>query len=411
MSVELGRRLLLSGAAGPAEIQAALFRHLSARTPFVRALVEVGGVSERVLQGELDRSPMPTVDVVVPFEVVVSQLPPDLCRRMLVIPVRRDPRTGFVEVAAVDPYDVHIGQELAFHLKAEVRMVRASLREVERALDQMERGPGAVSRVPVGPSRTAARPASAPPIPLVRRASRDADGARRGEMIEVLGVRDIIEGMEGDGAMSDADGQPILPLTTSKVPRAPSIPRIVEREASSPDTSRGPFSPRSPIPPFPEIEHVLAALERARSRDEIIDHLITGMSTVAQRVGVFAVKKSGIRGMACNADFGETVAFREIEISSSSATVLGIAISKGSYLGPLPATPPHEPLLRFMKGTAGEVAAVLVTVAGRPAIVLFADALGDTLIATRRAEVLGNEASRAFSRILQDGKSEKRGGG
>ena len=187
------------------------------------------------------------------------------------------------------------------------------------------------------------------------------------------------------------------------------MPRILDDE-SPPKTSRGPFSPRAPIAPFPGIEGVLEALDRARTRDEVIEHLITGMSTVALRVGVFAVKKSGIRGMACNADFGAMDAFRAIEISSGAATVLGIAISKGSYLGPLPATPPHEPLLRFMRETSGEVAAVLVTVAGRPAVVLFADALGDTLIATRRAEELGREASRAFSRILHEGKSEKRGG-
>jgi len=127
-------------------------------------------------------------------------------------------------------------------------------------------------------------------------------------------------------------------------------------------------------------------------------------------VGAFAVKKRGFRGIACNSDLGEAKGFREIEIPTDAPTVLGIATSKGSYLGPLPETPPHEALLRFMRGTSGEVAAVLVSVAGRPAVVLFADQLGDTMIATRRAEQLGQEASRAFSRILTDAKSDRRGG-
>ncbi len=52
---------------------------------------------------------------------------------------------------------------------------------------------------------------------------------------------------------------------------------------------------------------------------------------------------------------------------------------------------------------------MLVSVAGRPAVVLFADALGDTMIATRRAEQLGKEASRAFSRILTEAKGDRRG--
>jgi hypothetical protein len=46
-------------------------------------------------------------------------------------------------------------------------------------------------------------------------------------------------------------------------------------------------------------------------------------------------------------------------------------------------------------------------VAGRPAVILFADGLGDSMIATRRAEELGHEASHAFSRILTDAKTGK----
>jgi hypothetical protein len=181
-------------------------------------------------------------------------------------------------------------------------------------------------------------------------------------------------------------------------------------DTEGPQTSRGPFSPKAPVAPFPSIDGVLAALDKARTRDEVIEGLIAGMSTVARRVGAFAVKKKGIRGIACNRDFGETETFREIEIPIDAPTVLGIAVSRGSYLGPLPATPPHEALLHFMKGTSGEVAAVLVSVAGRPAVVLFADALGDTMIATRRAEELGREASRAFSRILTESKGDRRSG-
>jgi hypothetical protein len=230
----------------------------------------------------------------------------------------------------------------------------------------------------------------------------------------VLGVRDIVEEMEG-ASLTDEHGEAVMPLTSSRVPRAPNVPsfgndKAAPRDDAVPATSRGPFSPRAPVPPFADIEGVLAAIDKARTRDEVIENLIVGMSTVARRVGAFAVKKRGFRGIACNSDLGEPKGFREIEIPTDAPTVLGIAISKGSYLGPLPATPPHEALLRFMHGTVGEVAAVLVSVAGRPAVVLFADALGDTMIATRRAEQLGKEASRAFSRILTDAKGERRSG-
>jgi hypothetical protein len=146
-------------------------------------------------------------------------------------------------------------------------------------------------------------------------------------------------------------------------------------------------------------------MESATTRDDVIDCLIVGMSTVARRVGVFAVKKGCYKGVACNAELGDAARFRNIEISSEATTVLGIAATSGSYLGPLPVTQPHQDLLAFMKNVSTEVAATLIRVAGRPAVILFSDGLADTTIATRRAEELGHEASLALSRIVTDAKA------
>jgi hypothetical protein len=63
-----------------------------------------------------------------------------------------------------------------------------------------------------------------------------------------------------------------------------------------------------------------------------------------------------------------------------------------------------------MKEVSNDVAAVLVRVAGRPALIILADELGDTMIATRRAEELAREAGHAFSRILTDNKAGRQGG-
>src|SRR5882757_5677212 len=103
---------------GPSEIQAALFRHLGTGAPFVRALLEIGGVSEQMLNDELTRSTRPSLDGVVPVATLVDQLPDQICRKLLAVPVRRDPRTGAVDVAVADPYDIHIAEEFAFHLKS-----------------------------------------------------------------------------------------------------------------------------------------------------------------------------------------------------------------------------------------------------------------------------------------------------
>jgi hypothetical protein len=146
-------------------------------------------------------------------------------------------------------------------------------------------------------------------------------------------------------------------------------------------------------------------MESATTRDDVIDCLIVGMNTVARRVGVFAVKKGCYKGVACNAELGDAARFRNIEIPSEATTVLGIAATSGSYLGPLPVTQPHQVLLAFMKNVSTEVAATLIRVAGRPAVILFADGLAATTIATRRAEELGHEASLALSRIVTDAKA------
>jgi hypothetical protein len=209
--------------------------------------------------------------------------------------------------------------------------------------------------------------------------------------IEELGVSDIVEQMEEDGGITDDLGQPILPLTTSKVP-----------------SSKTPRAPAAA--PIASIDDVLAALGRASTRDEVIDNLIAGMSTVAMRVGAFAVRKRGFCGIACNSDWGPRAAFRSISIATDAPTVLGIAARKGSYLGPLPATAPHEPLLRFMKGTSGDVAVIAVSVAGRPAVIVFADALADKTIASRRADELARLASFALSRIVTEAKMGRRRG-
>jgi hypothetical protein len=146
-------------------------------------------------------------------------------------------------------------------------------------------------------------------------------------------------------------------------------------------------------------------MESATTRDDVIDCLIVGMSTVARRVGVFAVKKGHFRGVACSTALGDPARFRAIEIPAEATTVLGIAATSGTYLGPLPVTKPHEDLLALMKDASTEVAASLIRVAGRPAVILFADGLGDTMIANRRAEELGREASLALSRILTEAKA------
>ena len=129
--------------------------------PLVRALLELGHLSERVLEEELSRSGAPVLRSVTPLVAIIEELPPDLCRHLLAIPVRRDPRTGAVDVAAVNPFDSHIAEEFAYHLKSEVHMLRASLLAIEEALAIPSLGGGGRRLAPALTPPVRARPAFA----------------------------------------------------------------------------------------------------------------------------------------------------------------------------------------------------------------------------------------------------------
>jgi hypothetical protein len=69
----------------------------------------------------------------------------------------------------------------------------------------------------------------------------------------------------------------------------------------------------------------------------------------------------------------------------------------------IPKDATHAPLLAAMKAApAGEVALAAVKVDGKAVALLFADEIGDTLIATRRMQELARVAGESLGRLLRD---------
>jgi MshEN domain len=396
--------------------------HVSSGMPFVRALLQLGVVSQQALEEEFARSDVPALDGVIPLPVLMDELPPNLCRNLMAVPVRKDARTGTVVVAAVDPFDPHVAEEFAFHLGGTVRVLRGPLSSIEMALSRIERGEFASSVIvdpnPI-PSRTPTlRPALGPSPPQGEQGDKGRAPSPRtpplGQPVNPLSDVPPIPLVRKAGTSRIADElEPVLPLTTSKVPKAPGVPKLdhaaelefeERRDSLPPSTSRGPFSPLAPRAPFPAITGALDAMVQASSRDEVIDCLVVGMSTIAGRVGLFAVKRGAYRGIACNGRLADAAKFRELTIASNLASLFSTAATAGSYLGPLPEIASHEGLRRLLESPSHEVLAQVVKVGARPAVIIFADQLGDTLLATRRAEELGQAASDAFERIIQEAK-------
>ena len=79
------------------------------------------------------------------------------------------------------------------------------------------------------------------------------------------------------------------------------------------------------------------------------------------------------------------------------------ASNEGTYLGPLDPSS-HGMLLAVMGEASRDVAAVPIRVSGRTAIVIVADDLGDTMIATRRLEEIARAAGDALLRVVRAGK-------
>ena len=133
MTFELARALLNAEVVTPVPLARALFAVATEGVPLTRALIALGVVKEDRLEDELARVDVPTIHQVVPVPELLELLPAGLCSRLLALPIRRDPRTGTVDVAVVDARDQHVAHEIGFFLQAPVRIVRTTLQVLEAA--------------------------------------------------------------------------------------------------------------------------------------------------------------------------------------------------------------------------------------------------------------------------------------
>ncbi|WP_129348198.1 hypothetical protein [Sorangium cellulosum] len=516
MSLDLGRLLISAGAVSKAEVEAALFVAVLRGIPFPRALIDRAALSERALEEALDRRGGLALRQVVGARELVARLPRAMCRRLGAVPFRTDPGAGTVDVAAADPLDRHVADELSFHLGAPVRIFRAPIAAIEEAiraleLDEREQAPARPRRAtpafPHGaPQSTIPPPPSHEvPIPLIRRAavpSFDEPGAhdappggpsgRRGparvrrappadappsleDPILPLrhtkaapgargappGARRPLEAERGAGARGAAgragdrapDAGPavasfppppveispafkllaaILPQSSPDPDPAPDSagrrpapssrrghPEVGGRpEVGGPPSSRRsgrlPALPPAPEPepsdyldddepppqPFLDLGDVKDALYLAHTRDDVVRLALRGLRLLARRVAIFAAHRGVFRGFACNAEFGEQEALRRLTLPMDQPSILATAVATHLYVGPIPGTPTHAPLLDVMVNPSLDVAAVAVQVVGRPAMILVADRLIDPVGGVRRMDELARAVGEAFSRIL-----------
>ena len=401
VTVELTRRLIESGVP-LADIEAALLLVVEQGLSLPEALAERdAGLLSRVEQ-ELARSELPSVLTVRASPELFARLPVGLCRRLLAVPVHVDPRTGRVDVAAVEPLDPHIGQEFAYHLDQPVRVLQASLEAVRTALERLQRG----AKVSVLPPQRQAEPSlsSDAPIPLIKLDT---------------------------GARSDA---PIPLVRRSMLPaRAPSVvptKRSVPPSSAVPETEGVALSWRSKPPPTdlvagaaelsrpaarapsaraaaePNPASTRERLEDATSPEAVLELLRDCMAPAASIV--FAVKNASFDGRVASPSIEQRTAAKNISLLSHQPSVLETAVKSGFYLGPVPNTPNHRELRDALPpDSVNEVYATVITVSDRASLVWLLAGFEQSLDLTRRADEIALAAGRALARIL---RLRKRGG-
>jgi hypothetical protein len=393
VATDVTRRLLSSGVVQRDEVERAVFAHVTSGTPVLRALIEAGALSPPVLEAELSNVEAPLLKTVVPLLKLYDALPPGMCRALLALPIRRDAMTGVVDVAAVDPLDGHVAGELGYHLRSPVRMVRASLAVIEEAILRVEQGapPDRQSQAPPPPRLSRKTP------PYLSR-----DGSTR-DAVSLAATMPQIRQHNSDMPIPLVRRASMRPPAIDKVPESMDYGSLPPPRPMThpPSTRPGPFNPRAPRGPLPDLGPVMDAIRAARTRDEIMDLLLNGLAMTAGRVGAFVVRKGHFRGFRCNETMADVRSFRALEIPVDVPSVLATASTTGIYLGPIPRTEAHLALLGAMGGVFTEVAVVPVRVDGLLAMMLMLDELGDTMVATRRAEQLGKAAGEALARVLQ----------
>ncbi len=459
MTFALARSLLLADAVTPTALAEALFLSATRGTSLVRTLLAARAIDTLRLEQMLERGEAPYMRHIAPVPSLVDRLPPGLCDRLLAIPVRHDPRTGTVDVAVVDARDSHPAEEIGHWLKAPVRIVRTSIASMESALLRLggpapaepdlglrslappiwspppspsfpppPRSPVAseLLRTPMYGSRAfdagsmggigganAARGTGGRASPGTDREAEDPDLAIPLTRRELLALEAVVEraivaigppAIERERRRGDTD--PILDLKRLK----PSRPHLEEAEGPEP-TVRGPFPPAAALAtpslaaaPEAPVASVVDSMREARDRDPILDLLVAGTRSFAERAAVFAVRRDSLAGWTGSNEIAERADLRAVRLLNSMPTVFHQAVERESArLARIPMDAAHTPLLAVMRSPpAGQVVIAAVLADGKAIAVIFADGLAEPALAIERIGTLARAAGESLGRLLRE---------
>jgi Type II secretion system (T2SS), protein E, N-terminal domain len=298
----LARSLLLADMVTPEAMAQALLVSATRGTSLVRALLATHAVDPPRLEQQLERGDAPYMRHVAPVMALVHHVPPGLCERLLALPVRRDVRTGTVDVAVVDARDPHAVEEMGHWLRAPVRMVRTSLTSMEAALRRIHEKPDQGMRPLAAPIWV---PSTGDPPTDLSRTPAYGSPAFALQMVDESQLTDPMD----DSSPTDVIDFPVDPNIPFALTRKSSVPvsvvelaaPAIERDAQVETdpvldlrrrkSTTPPIAPNAPRAPFPDVGPILDAIRDANDRDTILELLVAGMKTAARKVAVLAVRR------------------------------------------------------------------------------------------------------------------------
>jgi hypothetical protein len=331
------------------------------------------------------------------------------------MPVRRDPRTGTVDVAVADALDAHAAEEIGFRLGMPVRVVRSPLAALEEGLARISapRADGAslppIARairaapiVSIGPEP--AEPSSLVserPLPLVRRSSEPAPLAD--DIPIPLSSKLKIPRITATAPLpTDDDDEPVVELRRTK---SSPVTAAVEPPPPPAAVSAPPESAPGSVQAY-QVHQALRDMTKVEGRDGLMALVLAAVETTAAKCALFAVKKDAYVGWMCTPAFGIRDDLVSVRVDARVPSVFGTTAAAGAFVGPLLRNGPHAPLLPFVKGPHPEVVLVSIKAAGKPAVIALAYDVSDSRQAMVVMAEVARVAGEALERIVRTARGE-----
>ncbi len=441
--LDLAGLLVEAGAASTEEMERALARQRELGGALDTALLELGIVSGDELGPYLSRVsglPLPPAEALEPDPRARRMFPARVAERHGLAPFGLEGKalsllaTHPVDMAALDEISFMLSLHLVPHVAPEwqvrrlqVRVYGGALPERFAALARAEgvqvevpmegNGEAPATLVPAGPIVPAepVAPAEAPPPSQLPQRAGAGGGARAAEEIDDLDIwiEEDVPFEEGEPPSAPPPTPP--PTAASQTrdqleePLAAAFAQAVEA-AEDVVQALSPAPPPEPpgVPPHWTREAALAALDAARSRDEVVSAALRYLRDFFAATALFAVTRDLVSGHDAMGWPHARERCRRVRLAPGEAGLFGAVLAtKGPYLGPVAQEPRNADLLETLGRPWPRLALLYpVSLRDRPVCIFYADN-GDVPVSPRRLGdlllVLGS-LSGALERVLRDAK-------